>query len=138
MTFFRAWWGVSVVTPTLWRIMSWVSSLPSTRRMCLLPVEIASAVRRARSLKPEVVIRMPLVAPCGSRLPEKLLTSGFSDLAGPAFCLDVHAVEAEGVLVDDAVDASVSGASDVSGTSVAHVFEQVEDGVLEAAGWDVG
>ena len=56
---------------------------------------------------------------------------GFSDRVCPAFGLDVEPVEAEGVLVDDAVDVSVSGASDVAGVSVAHVFEEVEDGVLE-------
>ena len=62
---------------------------------------------------------------------------GFSDRVCPAFGLDVEFVEAEGVLVDDAVDVSVSGASDVAGVSVAHVFEEVEDGVLELLGWEV-
>ena len=63
---------------------------------------------------------------------------GFSDRVCPAFGLDVEPVEAEGVLVDDAVDVSVSGASYVAGVSVAHVFEEVEDGVLELVGWEVG
>ena len=61
---------------------------------------------------------------------------GFSDRVCPAFCLDVEFVEAEGVLVDDAVDVSVSGASDVrasehGGRVRAHVFEEVGDGLLE-------
>ena len=59
---------------------------------------------------------------------------GFADLVGPAFGLHVESVEAEDVLVDGAVDVSVSGASDVAGVSVAHVFQEVEDGVLEAVG----
>ena len=62
---------------------------------------------------------------------------GFSDLVGPAFGLHVEPFEAEDVLVDDAVDVSVSGASDVAGVSVAHVFQEVEDGVLEVLRWDV-
>ena len=63
---------------------------------------------------------------------------GFSDLAGPAFCLDVQPVEAEGVLVDDSVYASVSAASGVSSVSVAHLLQEVEDGVLEVVRGGVG
>ena len=62
---------------------------------------------------------------------------GFSDRVCPAFGLDVEPVEAEGVLIDDAVDVSVSGASDLAGVSVAHVFEEVDDCVLELLGWEV-
>ena len=73
----------------------------------------------------------------GVEAPGKVPDLGFSYLPSPAFCLDVQSVESEGVLVDDAVYASVSCASYVATSSVAHVFEEVEDGALEAVGWEV-
>ena len=65
---------------------------------------------------------------------------GFSHGSGPALGLDVDGVELEVVLVpvDDAVYASVSGASQALAVSVAHIFEEVEDGALEVVGGHVG
>ena len=75
---FRECWEVSGGTRMLClSILRWASSVGRpTRRMSLLPIEMAPAVRRAVSVKSDVVMRMPLLAPWGSRLPEKFLISG--------------------------------------------------------------
>ena len=67
---------MSGVTRMLCLSMRWASSWPLTRRMCLVPMEMVLAVFRAVSVKSDVVMRMPLVAPWASRLPEKFLISG--------------------------------------------------------------
>ena len=51
---------------------------------------------------------------------------------------DVDAVKAEGVRVDDAVYAAVSGASEMVPSSIADALKEIEDGLLEAPGGDVG
>ena len=60
-----------------------------------------------------------------------------SDRLRPAFGLDVDAVKTEGVRVDDAVDAAVSGASEMLGSSIADSLKEIEDGLLEALGLEV-
>ena len=55
----------------------------------------------------------------------------------PAFGLDVDPVNAEGVPIDDAVNAAVSAGSEVVAPSVADAFEEVQDGLLEAVGLEV-
>ena len=62
---------------------------------------------------------------------------GFSYGSGPALGLDIETVESKWIL-DDAVYATVSGASHVLAVSGAHVFQEVEDGALEVVGGDVG
>ena len=106
--------------------------------MCLFPAEIVSAVRRAVSVKPDVVMSRPLVAPCGSRLPENVRIFQLSDQLRPAFSLDIDAVKAEGIEVDDAVYATVSSASEMVGPSIADGLKEIEDGLLEALGLEVG
>ncbi len=61
-----------------------------------------------------------------------------SDRLRPAFGLNVNAVKAERIEVDDAVYATVSGASKVVAPSIADALKQIEDGLLEALGLEVG
>ena len=61
-----------------------------------------------------------------------------SDRLRPAFGLDVEPVNAEGVAVDDAVYAAVSGASKVVASPVANALKEIEDGLLESLGLEVG
>ena len=60
-----------------------------------------------------------------------------SDRLRPAFGLDVDPFKAEGVPVDDAVYAAVSGASEMLGSSIADGLKEIEDGLLEALGLEV-
>ena len=60
-----------------------------------------------------------------------------SDRLRPAFGLDVDAVNAEGIQVDDAVYAAVSGASEMVASSIADGLKETEDGLLEALGLEV-
>jgi len=60
-----------------------------------------------------------------------------SDGLDPAFGLDVESVNAEGVLFDYAVYASVSGASEAVGSSIADGLDEIEDGLLEVVGLEV-
>ena len=60
-----------------------------------------------------------------------------SDRLRPAFGLDVDAVKAKWVRVDDAVYAAVSGASEMLASSIADGLKEIEDGLLEALGLEV-
>ena len=66
----------------------------------------------------------------------KLLDFGTSHCALPTLCLNINDIEAEFILVDDAINAFVSastyGAPGIlATTSIAHLYEQVDNEALE-------
>ncbi len=67
------------------------------------------AVARAFSVKVLVVMKTPFLARRTWRAPMEVAELRFADGVFPALGLDVDGVEAEGVLIDDAIDATVAG-----------------------------
>ena len=130
-------WADAVLRSILMEARYRASSVPSTRRMGLFSVVMVSAVRRATSVKSEVVMNMPVAASRRSRLPEKSLISSSS--MGSMLSLARKWILSRPTVVQvyDAFGDFVSVVFEIVGAYVSDLLKEVVDDIVEVVGVEI-